>query len=61
MMLPGQILKAMRLVIGNQTASIALHEPRFGKNEARYVQECIESTFVSSIGQFVDRFEESLT
>ena len=26
----------------------------------RYVQECIDSTFVSSVGQFVDRFEASL-
>ena len=36
---------------------IPLHEPRFGGNEQRYVAEAIESTFVSSVGEFVDRFE----
>lgn len=37
---------------------IALHEPRFLGNEKKYLNECIDSTFVSSIGKFVDRFEE---
>jgi perosamine synthetase len=37
-----------------------LHEPRFSGNEQRYVQECIASTYVSSVGQFVDRLEKEL-
>lgn len=36
---------------------IALHEPRFAGNEKNYLNECIDSTFVSSVGKFVDRFE----
>ena len=36
---------------------ITLHEPRFGGNEKSYLNECIDSTFVSSVGKFVDRFE----
>jgi len=36
---------------------IALHEPRFLGNEKKYLNECIDSTFVSSVGKFVDRFE----
>ena len=36
---------------------IALHEPRFMGNEKKYLNECIDSTFVSSVGAFVDRFE----
>lgn len=36
---------------------IALHEPRFIGNEKNYLNECIDSTFVSSVGKFVDRFE----
>ena len=36
---------------------IALHEPRFVGNEKKYLNECIDSTFVSSVGKFVDRFE----
>lgn len=37
---------------------IPLHEPRFIGNEKKYLTECIDSTFVSSVGQFVDRFEQ---
>lgn len=36
---------------------IPLHEPRFIGNEKEYLNECIDSTFVSSVGKFVDRFE----
>ena len=39
---------------------IPLHEPRFIGNEKKYVAECIESTFVSSVGKFVDRFEAEI-
>ena len=37
---------------------IALHEPVFIGNEKKYLNECIDSTFVSSVGKFVDRFEK---
>ena len=37
---------------------IPLHSPYFGGNEKKYLDECIDTTFVSSVGQFVDRFEE---
>ncbi|MHB8100004.1 MAG: DegT/DnrJ/EryC1/StrS family aminotransferase, partial [Sulfuricurvum sp.] len=36
---------------------IPLHEPRFVGNEKKYLNECIDSTFVSSVGKFVDQFE----
>jgi len=36
---------------------IPLHEPLFSENEYIYVRECLDSTFVSSIGPYVDRFE----
>ena len=39
---------------------IPLHEPRFIGNEKKYLNECIDSTFVSSVGEFVDRFEEEI-
>ncbi|MBY0518468.1 MAG: LegC family aminotransferase [Bacteriovoracaceae bacterium] len=39
---------------------LSLHEPVFGGNELKYVSECINSTFVSSVGQFVNKFEESV-
>jgi len=40
--------------------TIPLHEPYFGGNEKKYVLDCIESTFVSSVGKYVDRFEEMI-
>jgi len=36
---------------------IPLHEPCFSGNEKLYVNECIDSTYVSNVGKFVDRFE----
>ena len=36
---------------------IALHEPRFAGNEKAYLMDCIDSTYVSSVGKYVDRFE----
>ncbi len=39
---------------------IPLHAPSFNGNEKAYVMETIESTFVSSVGKFVDEFERQL-
>ena len=37
---------------------IPLHDPRFIGNEKKYLSECIDSNFVSSVGEFVGRFEK---
>jgi len=39
---------------------IPLHEPYFGGNEKKYLADCVDSTFVSSVGKYVDRFEEMI-
>ena len=39
---------------------IPLHEPKFVGNEKKYLKECVDSTFVSSIGKFVDELEEKI-
>ena len=39
---------------------IPLHEPRFTGNERKYVMDAIDSTFVSSVGAYVNRFEEMM-
>ena len=44
----------------NSNKFIPLHEPRFIGKEKQYLNECIDSTFVSTVGQFVDRFEENI-
>ncbi len=41
----------------NNKTFIPLHEPRFLGNEKKYVADTIDSTFVSSVGSYVDKFE----
>src|SRR5688572_32357751 len=53
-----QVVEAIRLVAGS--GPVALHEPRFAGKEWEYLKECLDSTFVSSVGKFVDRFETEL-
>jgi aminotransferase in exopolysaccharide biosynthesis len=43
------------------TEFIPLHAPTFGGNEKNYLIETIDSTFVSSVGAYVDQFEEMMT
>jgi aminotransferase in exopolysaccharide biosynthesis len=38
----------------------ALHEPHFAGREWEYIKDCLDSSFVSSVGKFVDRFEAEL-
>jgi aminotransferase in exopolysaccharide biosynthesis len=52
------VVAAIRSVVGS--TPVALHEPQFAGNEWRYLRECLDSTFVSSVGEFVDRFEKEL-
>ena len=42
----------------NTKEFIPLHEPRFIGNEKKYLNDCIDSTFVSSVGKYVDTFEK---
>ena len=56
--LPQKIVEAIRSVVGSEPAG--LHEPDFSGNEWIYVKECLDSTFVSSVGKFVDRFESDI-
>jgi perosamine synthetase len=39
---------------------IPLHEPKFIGNEKKYLNQCIDTTFVSSVGKFVDKFEKKI-
>lgn len=52
------IRDALRATVG--TGTVPLHEPFFGGNEWAYLKECLDSTFVSSVGAFVDKFERDL-
>ena len=50
-------VKLVRGVFGTEDF-IPLHAPVFSGKEKQYVLECIDSTYVSSVGKFVDEFEE---
>jgi perosamine synthetase len=56
--LSANVVDGIRRVIGPGPA--VLHEPCFQGNEWEYVKECIDSSFVSSVGKFVDQFESGL-
>jgi aminotransferase in exopolysaccharide biosynthesis len=53
------VLRIVREVYGEH-GPLPLHAPVFAGNEKAYVCETIESTFVSSVGAYVDRFERML-
>ncbi len=53
-----QVVSAIGSITGQDP--VALHAPCFMGNEWIYLKECLDSTFVSSLGKFVDRFEEDL-
>ena len=57
-LLATQVVEAIKEAVG--PGPHALHEPYFHGNESTYLQECLESTYVSSVGPFVDRFEADL-
>jgi aminotransferase in exopolysaccharide biosynthesis len=57
--LPQDIVCAIKSVVGD--GPVGLHEPRFSGNEWVYLKECLDSTYVSSVGKFVDRFEDELS
>jgi aminotransferase in exopolysaccharide biosynthesis len=57
-LLSQEILDAIRSVAGKPP--VALHEPSFNGNEMLYLRECIDTTYVSSVGKFVDKFENDL-
>lgn len=39
---------------------VPLHAPRFSGNEKKYLIDCIDTTYVSYVGQYVDRFEDEV-
>lgn len=47
-----------KLFAGQET--VPLHAPCFAGNEKEYLAQCIDSTYVSSVGPFVDRFEKEM-
>ncbi len=56
--LSSEIQSAIRGVFGG--GPIPLHSPNFCGSEWNYLKECLDSTFVSSVGRYVDKFEQQI-
>ncbi len=56
-----EVVQFIREVYHQPEGFIPLHEPRFVGNERKYVMDAIDSTFVSSVGAYVDKFEEMMS
>lgn len=52
-------INCVRNIYGTKK-NIPLHDPKFFGNEKRYLNQCIDSSFVSSVGKFVDEFEKKI-
>src|SRR3989338_8754699 len=55
-----KITSILKKFSGNQENITGLHEPLFSGNEWKYVKECLDTGWVSSVGKFVDRLEADL-
>jgi perosamine synthetase len=53
-----EVIDAIKRVTGERMTP--LHEPHFSGNEIKYLSNCIESTWVSSTGEYINRFENQL-
>ena len=55
------LVARIKAVLPESSEPIALHEPRFQGNEWAYVKDCIDTGWVSTVGTYVNRFEQSLS
>lgn len=53
------IAQQIKAIHGNKDF-VPLHEPSFTETEIEYVTDCIQSGWVSSVGKYVDQFEQDL-
>ena len=50
----------IRSVIGESATPLGLHEPELGELDKKYLNDCIDSTFVSSVGAYIPEFEQRM-
>ncbi len=55
--LAADFVGAIRSVVGHGSEPIGLHVPEIGELEHQYLRECLDSTFVSSVGAFIPKLE----
>ena len=50
----------VRDVFHDKEGFIILHDPRFIGNERKYLMDAMDSNFVSSVGEYVGKFEKAI-
>ena len=58
--LPNEIARRLDAMFPHRDANIALHEPKFNNQAETLVLDCLRSTYVSSVGEYVQDFETEL-
>lgn len=58
---PAEITAVLNTLLHHDDGTVALHEPCFAGREREYVRDCLDSGYVSSVGQYVGALEEKLT
>ena len=51
-----EIIHFIKSIYKNQSP-VFLHNPIFIGNEKKYINDCIDSTYISSVGEYVNKFE----
>ena len=59
-MISEDILKILQKVFDVRDNYVPLHQPSFSETDYHYIKKCLDTTFVSSVGKFVDEFESRL-
>lgn len=57
---PAMIVDAIKSVLRDVELPVSLHEPSFVGREWHFLKDCLDSGYVSSVGEYVDRFEQQL-
>jgi perosamine synthetase len=60
MTIENDFVTTLRTVLGEPSQPLPLHAPSFEGREWEFVKDCLDSTFVSSVGKYVDEFENRL-
>lgn len=53
-----EVVEFIKSLYPEYKENVFLHPPAFFGNERKYLNDCIDTTFVSSVGQYVDRMEQ---
>lgn len=54
------IVSLLKSVLNKENELIPLHEPSFTGKEWEYIKDCLDTGWVSSVGKYVDEFEDKL-